>query len=144
MAYEGNMMTGLTPTPTPETTPFWDAAASGRLSIQRCTSCREHYFYPRPFCPACGSDEVEWTIVSGRARLVSYIVNYLPLPPFDRATPQVIALVALEEGPHLMTNIVGTEPDPGLLELDMLLEVVFVERADYMLPMFQPSLGGAR
>jgi len=76
---------GLTPTPTPETAPYWAAAAAattaGRLSIQRCRPCGRHYFYPRSFCPRCQSADVEWTDVSGRGRLISYVINYRPIPP---------------------------------------------------------------
>jgi len=57
-----------------------------------------NYFYPRSFCPVCQSADVEWTDVSGRGRLVSYVINHRPLPPADLGVPQVIALVELEEG----------------------------------------------
>ncbi|MEU7748399.1 zinc ribbon domain-containing protein [Nonomuraea sp. NPDC049158] len=55
------------PRPTPETQPFWDGTAAGELRIQRCMACARHYFYPRPGCPHCGSADVEWVRVSGRA-----------------------------------------------------------------------------
>jgi hypothetical protein len=136
-------MPGFVPTPTPETAPFWLAAAQGRLSIQRCSSCAIHYFYPRPFCPHCGSGEVSWTTVSGRATLISYVINYRPLPPFAPDVPMVVALVRLEEGPHLMTNIVGIPPDPEHLPLDLPLIVTFVERGDVTLPVFAPAKDAA-
>ncbi|PZG09659.1 DNA-binding protein [Nonomuraea aridisoli] len=109
------------------------------MRVQRCTSCAQHYFYPRPFCPRCGSGEVEWTAVSGEARLVSYIINHRPLPPFDPGTPIIVALVELAEGPRLMTNIVGVAPDPENLELDMPLKVEFTQREGFTLPVFAPA-----
>ncbi|TDD45096.1 MFS transporter [Nonomuraea terrae] len=133
---KGNAMPGPAPAPTPETLPFWEGAANKELRIQRCVSCARHYFYPRPFCPRCGSGDVEWTTVSGDARLLSYVINYRPLPPFDPGTPVIVALVELAEGPHMMTNIVGVEPDPEKLELDMPLKVTFVERENFTLPVF--------
>nr|WP_279634630.1 MFS transporter [Streptomyces carpinensis] len=136
---KGNAMPGPAPVPTPETLPFWEGAARQELRIQRCTSCAEHYFYPRPFCPRCGSAEVEWTTVSGDARLLSYVINHRPLPPFDPATPVVVALVELAEGPHLMTNIVDVAPEPENLELDMKLKVRFLEREGFTLPVFAPA-----
>ncbi|MDR0357999.1 MAG: Zn-ribbon domain-containing OB-fold protein [bacterium] len=137
-------MSGPIPEPTPETLPFWAATARGALQIQRCSSCRRHYFYPRPFCPRCGSADVSWTRVSGSARLVSYVINHRPLPPFDPETPIVIALVQLTEGPRLMTNIVDVPPDPAALRLDMPLEVTFVERGTFNLPVFKPAGAVAR
>jgi uncharacterized OB-fold protein len=132
-------MTGPTPVPTPETLPFWDGAAQGELRVQRCRSCERYYFYPRPFCPRCFSQDVEWTTVSGDARLVSYVINYRPLPPFDPSVPIVVALVELAEGPRMMSNIVGVAPDPSALELDMPLTVSFAPRGDYALPVFTPA-----
>src|SRR3546814_9026545 len=90
------MSIGPIPEPTPETAPFWQGAAEGELRIQRCVRCESFYFYPRPFCPKCNSDEVEWKPVSGRARLASYIINYRPSPEFESKDPQIIALVTLE------------------------------------------------
>lgn len=82
--------------------------------------------------------------MSGSARLVSYIINHRPLPPFDPETPIVIALVQLTEGPQLMTNIVHVLPDPEALRLDMPLEVTFVERGTFNLPVFKPAEAVAR
>lgn len=131
------------PTPTPETAPYWDGAAQGELRLQQCDACREYYFYPRPTCPHCHGSEVTWRAVSGRARLVSYVINQRPLPPFDPDTPFVIGLVELEEGPRMMTNIVEVEAVPSALELDMALSVRFVIRGDQKLPVFAPA-GGER
>ncbi|EPR12435.1 DNA-binding protein [Sphingobium indicum IP26] len=132
------MSIGPIPEPTPETAPFWQGAAEGELRIQRCVRCGSFYFYPRPFCPKCNSDEVEWKPVSGRARLASYIINYRPSPEFESKDPQIIALVTLEEGPRLCTNIVGVEPEPDNLPLGMELQVAFEPRGDQFLPVFKP------
>jgi uncharacterized OB-fold protein len=128
-----------TPMPTPETQPYWDGARAGQLRIQRCTACREHYFYPRPFCPRCGSAEVEWVTASGRATLHSYVINHRPAPGFEADAPYAIAIVALEEGPRMMSNIVGVESTPEHLVLDMPLEVAFEERGDQRVPVFRPA-----
>ena len=126
------------PKPTPETEPFWAAAQEGRLSIQRCRSCTRHYFYPRAYCPNCGCADVEWTDVSGRARLESYVINHRPLPGAESLSP-IIALVVLEEGPRMMTTIVGVEPDPAKLALDQPLTVTFEDRGDVRVPVFTPA-----
>ena len=134
-------MPGPEPLPTPDTAPYWEGAAAGELRIQQCTSCTRYYFYPRPFCPNCGSAEVEWRVTSGRATLVSYVINHRPIPPTDE--PLVIALVQLEEGPRMMTNVVGVEPLPENLPLDLPLRVAFEQRGEHSIPVFTPA-GAAR
>ncbi|MFC5821586.1 Zn-ribbon domain-containing OB-fold protein [Nonomuraea harbinensis] len=132
------MIEDFMPRPTPETAPYWEAAKAGELRIQKCGACGRHYFYPRPFCRYCASPDVAWVTVSGRARLVSYVINRRPMPGFESVSP-VIALVELDEGPRLMTNVVGVEPAPENLPLDLRLRVTFEERGGTVLPVFQPE-----
>ena len=127
------------PVPTPETQPFWDGCAAGELCIQRCTDCGKPYFYPRPVCPACGSRNVEWFTASGRATLYSYVINHRAAPGFAGDVPYAIAVVQLEEGPRMMSNIVGLPATPEALVLDMPLQVTFETRGDVSLPQFQPA-----
>lgn len=130
------------PVPTPETAHFWEGTKRGELRLQRCDDCERVYFPPRPFCPACSSRSVSVFAASGKATLYSYVINHRPHPAFDG--PYAIAVVELEEGPRMMTNIVGTEQTPEALELDMSLEVTFdTVDDDITLPRFQPA-GGAR
>jgi uncharacterized OB-fold protein len=106
--------------------------------MQRCNDCAEVYFPPRPFCPACASKSVEVFAASGRALLYSYVINQRPHPAFDG--PYSIAVVELEEGPRMMTNIVNVEQTPEALQLDMALEVTFEVLTDEItLPYFQPA-----
>jgi uncharacterized protein len=130
------------PEPTPETQPFWDGTAAGELRVQRCGACARHYFYPRPGCPHCGADDVAWVTVSGRATLYSYVINHRPAPGFAADGPYAIAVVELEEGVRMMTNIVATEITPENLRLDMPLRVVFEPRGDMHLPLFTPDDAG--
>lgn len=127
------------PQPTPETQPFWDGTAAGELRLPRCVSCDRHYFPPRPFCPDCLSDDVVWEPVSGRGTLHTYVINHRAAPGFE--APYAIAVVQLEEGPRMMSNIVGVEQTPDALELDMALEVTFEQRNDVILPVFRPAAG---
>jgi uncharacterized protein len=125
------------PQPTPQTQPFWDGTAAGELRLQRCRPCARHYFPPRPFCPRCLGDDVAWERVTGRGRLHSYLINQRPAPGFE--APYTIAVVELEEGPRMMSNVIGVEAVPEALELDMELEVVFEEQGDVRLPRFRPA-----
>jgi uncharacterized OB-fold protein len=128
----------VTPVPTPETQPYWDAAAAGELRIQRCADCGIAYFYPRPICPSCGSGNVEWFTASGRATLYSYVINHRPAPGFEADAPYAIAVVQLAEGPRMMTSLVGVDPTPEALQLDMELRVAFEQRGELSLPVFTP------
>jgi len=134
-----NKMPRALPQPTPETQHFWDGCRDGELRLQRCCACRESYFPPRPFCPHCGNREVEVYAASGRATLYSYIINYRPRP--DMGTePHSIAVVTLEEGPRMMTNIIGCPQTPEALQLDMPLQVSFEAQTDAIaLPLFRPA-----
>ena len=127
------------PEPTPDTQPFWDGCARGELMLQRCRTCGEPYFYPRPVCPACGSTDVEWFIASGLATLYSYVINHRPARGFEADAPYAIAVVELAEGPRMMTNIVGVPNTPEDLILDMELQVTFERRGDISLPVFTPA-----
>jgi uncharacterized protein len=127
------------PRPTPETAPYWQGASEGELRIQRCRACGSHYFYPRTSCPHCGSTDVEWTTVSGRGSLHTYLINHRPAPGFEDDAPYAIAVVELEEGPRMMSNIVGIENTPENLVLDMALEVTFEPRGEMSVPVFRPA-----
>ena len=126
------------PKPTPETQHYWDGAREGELRLQTCQSCHATYFPPRPFCPECGSRDVAVTKASGKGKLLSYVINHLPSPGFE--PPFAIAIVELEEGPRLMSNIVDCDQTPEALRLDMPLEVTFEKLTDEItLPQFRPA-----
>ena len=117
------------PQPDLETQPFWDAAREGRLLIKRCNDCMRTHFYPRPFCPHCWSQAVEWMDASGRATLYTWsVVHRNDLPPFQERVPYVAAIVDLAEGPRMMTNVVDCEFDQ--LEMGMALDAVFHPTSD--------------
>ena len=135
-------MSRSVPVPTPETAHYWEGARAGELRLQRCDDCDHVYFPPRPFCPGCSSRAVSVFTASGRGALASYVINERPHPSFDG--PFAIALVALEEGPRMMSNIVDCEQTPEALELDMPLEVRFEKLSvEISLPVFAPAKGGS-
>ena len=130
------------PRPTPETQHYWDGTRAGELRLQRCGACSKVYFPPRPFCPGCASRDVQVFSASGRATLHSYVISHRPMPGFE--APYSIAVVELEEGPRLMTNIVESPQTPEALQLDMPLEVVFEAVSDDItLPLFKPATAAA-
>jgi hypothetical protein len=130
------------PVPAPpvtlETKPFWDATAEGRLVLPRCDDCATVIWYPRAICPACGSLAVTWFDASGGGTVYSFTVVRKGQGPWREAAPYVVAYVELDEGPRVMTNIVGCEPDT--VEVGMRVSVVFHPTdAGPALPRFQPA-----
>jgi uncharacterized OB-fold protein len=131
----------ILPQPTPETKHFWDGCKNGALRLQRCRACGHTYFPPRPFCPKCASAEVEVYTASGKAVLWSYIINHRPRPDIG-TEPYAVALVKLDEGPLMLTNIVECPQTPEALQLDMPLRVAFAKQTDDItLPFFTPAKG---
>jgi uncharacterized protein len=130
------------PEPTPETQHFWEGTKAGELRLQRCDRCSKVYFPPRPFCPECSHRSVSVFRASGRARLASYVINHRSHPAWDG--PYAIALVELEEGVRMMSNVVGCAQTPEALVIDMPLEVTFEKLTDAItLPLFKPAGGSA-
>ena len=106
-----SVVTSGLPTPelemTPETAPYWAAADKGKLVLPRCQRCGHVIWYPRTFCPLCGSADVEWIEASGRGTIYSYTVVRQSQGRFAGAVPYVLAYVELAEGPRVLTNITG-------------------------------------
>ncbi|WOX23783.1 Zn-ribbon domain-containing OB-fold protein [Streptomyces solicathayae] len=106
------------------TRPYWDAAADGRLLIRRCGACGKAHHYPREFCPFCWSEDVVWEPASGRATLYTWsVVHRNDLPPFGERVPYTAAVVDLDEGPRMMTEVVDC-PEAEL-RIGMPLQVAF-------------------
>lgn len=134
-AYQGPL-----PVRQPESDFYWGKAQAHELWLRRCNDCNRAYFYPRDFCPRCGSRNVEWTRASGRGTLHTFaIVHRAPTPAFRDQTPFVVAMVDLEEGARMPTNLVGVEPDPAHITVGMEVAVTFDDVTDEItLPKFKP------
>lgn len=127
------------PQPTPETERYWEGCKRHELWLPYCLTCKAAFFYPRPFCPRCFGWDVEWRQASGRGTVYTYAIQYRPQVPGIQP-PYVTAIVQLEEGPRLMTNLIGVEPDPAQIRCDMPVEVTFEDFSDEIsLPMFRPA-----
>lgn len=129
------------PSPQGESDFYWEKANQHELWIRKCDDCGETYFYPRDISPCCFSKQTSWVRASGRATLHTFaIVHRAPTEQFADDAPYVTAIVELEEGPRMPTNIIGVvEPTPDKLRIGMPLEVVFEDVSDVIsLPKFQP------
>jgi uncharacterized OB-fold protein len=119
------------------TQPYWDGLAEGVLRIKRCDGCGRSHFYPRPFCPHCWSERVVWQDTSGYGTLYTFsVVRANDLPPFGKRVPYVAAVVQLDEGPRVMTNLVDCEIDE--VWIGMPVEAVFREVDGLTLAYFRP------
>jgi uncharacterized OB-fold protein len=127
------------PTVEDETRPFWDAAADGRLLIQRCQACDEWQYYPRPFCKRCWSDDVTWVEASGKGTLYTFsIVRRNDLPPFGERVPYVPAIVQLEEGPRMMTEVVDADLETLQIGIDLVVDFADIDD-ELKRPVFRPA-----
>jgi uncharacterized protein len=127
------------PSPDEETQPFWDGCREGRFLLRHCNACNHDHYYPRPFCPLCWSDDVTWKEASGRGTLYTYsVVHVNDLPPFNERVPYVAAIVELDEGPRVMTNVEGVPFEA--LQCGMAVTVEFKAISDDIsIPVFRPS-----
>lgn len=91
----------------PESRPYWEALKQHRLTLKHCRDCGRHHFYPRALCPHCHSDALGWVEARGTGSIYSYTIARRPAgPAFKADTPYVVALIDLDEGARLMSNIV--------------------------------------
>jgi uncharacterized OB-fold protein len=122
-----------------ETRAFWEGCARGELVLQRCRACGAVRHRPRALCPACLADETEHFPASGRGVVHTFTVTHQnQAPAFRAACPYVLAYVELEEGPRLLTNVVGCAPDQ--VRVGMPVRVAFEPtEGRYPAPVFRPA-----
>jgi uncharacterized OB-fold protein len=123
----------------PRTKPFWEAARQHELRIQRCPDCGYYRYPPAPRCPECLAVNDDWVRVSGRGKIWSFnVYHHLFAKSFADDLPYNTALVELDEGPRLITNIVGIPNDQ--LRIDLPVEVWFEDVTDEVaLVKFKPA-----
>ena len=131
------------PAPSPEAQRFWEGAKKHELWIPFCRSCEASYWYPRDFCPHCGSRDVEWRRSAGKGRVYTFAIQYRAFHPgWSNEVPYVTALIDLDEGVRIFSNLVEVEADPRAIHCEMPVEVVFEDATDEItLPKFRPVSG---
>ena len=141
MSVDLNALKTAGPTITALTKPFWEAAAEGRLKIQRCENCSRAVFYPRPICPHCWSPRLVWKEASGNGRLKSFSEVHKPgHPGWLPAAPYLVGLVELAEGPTMLSFILaGTRP----LKVGDMLQLAPTAIGGRVMPAFKPVEPGA-
>lgn len=125
------------PQPTDLSKPHWEGCREGKLRVQRCGECGHFIFIPRPTCTRCLSEDLEWVESTGRGVLYSHTTVHRPQRP-EFQVPYVVAIVELEEGWHMLSNLVDVPP--GKIAIGMPVEVTFREMTDEItLPFFRPA-----
>ena len=122
----------------PETAAWWEGCRNHELLLQSSTKCGHRQFYPRIICTECMSDKLEWTRSAGRGQVLTFTICRLPVSEaYAGDVPYVIALVQLEEGPTMMSNIIQCDPDA--VTTGMPVEVIFEQRSEEItIPQFRP------
>jgi hypothetical protein len=129
------------PRPAPESLPYWQAAKEHRLALPKCEDCAQFWFPPSRTCPHCLSTNFSFQNVSGRGKVFSFVTFHrVYRPAFAQDVPYVVALVELEEGPRVLTNILGISHED--VRCEMPVEVVFDDYdEDMSIPKFRPLAG---
>ncbi len=128
------------PIPTPTSQPFWDALADHRIEVQHCSACEQYIYYPRLHCPGCLSRDLEWREVPGTGVVYTYTIARRPTaPPWSKDVPQQIAVVELDEGPRLTTELVNVAPED--IKVGLRVKPVFADHAEagVTLLLFEPA-----
>ena len=121
-----------------ENKPFWNYCKQHELRMQKCLQCGKIRYPVSPICPHCLSMESEWVKLSGKGRVYSFaIIRRAPHPAFAGEVPYTVAIIETEEGPRLISNVIGCRPED--VQIDMPVEVVFEDiTEEFALPKFKP------
>ena len=122
-----------------ETRAYWEGAGRHELVLQRCVACGATQHRPRALCATCLSERIEHFVASGRGTLHTYTVTHQnQAPGFREALPCVLAVVQLDEGPRMMTNLVGCAPDAVRIGMPVVVEYEDVT-SEITLAKFKPA-----
>ncbi len=128
--------TRIAPIVTPDAKTFWEAADREEFIGQKCSDCGKFRFPPRPMCPHCHSLKREEVKLSGRGTVYTWAVPRHP-PPFGFREPPIIAVIALDEGIRMVSNVVGVKIED--MKHDMPVEVTFEDTMNkHKVPVFRP------
>ncbi len=129
------------PKPNADTRIFWEQCKEHRLTFQKCNDCGHIRWPPAIICPQCHSDSHDSILSPGRGTVYTFVVYHQAFhPAFKEDLPYVVAVVKLEEGPQIVSNIVGCAPEK--VTCDMSVELIWEDITDeFSLPKFQPTSG---
>ena len=126
------------PVPSVDSAPFWEGCTQGKLLLQACDACNSMIYFPRRACPNCGASSLRWTQASGRGRVFSFSEVHVSFygPEWNSELPYTLALVDLEEGPRMLSRLIG---DTAGIQIADPVEVTFVDVENQKMPFFKRS-----
>lgn len=119
----------IQPRPTAVSEPYWQGCRDNELRLQFCPRCNQYQFYPRIVCSGCGSKELEWRQATGKGNIASFTVVRRGVSEAYTA-PYVVALIDLEEGVRMMSQVMTSDPDDGTLLVGAKVSVDFAQWSD--------------
>lgn len=128
------------PVPTKLSRPFWEAAKTGKLVFQFCHQCQSFQSYPKPCCSECGSDSLEWKGVCGKGRVYSFTIPRYVVGNssfFQDKLPFIVAIIELDEGIRIYSNIIGVKPEGVTIGMKVQVEFENIS-PEINLPKFKP------
>jgi uncharacterized OB-fold protein len=127
------------PTITEFNRPYWDALKAGKLLFRQCVRCGHNHLPARTECPKCLSDDIGWKESAGRGKLISWVVYHTAFhAAFAERLPYTVAIVELDEGARLISNVVGVS-DPEALAIDQRLVLTVEDEHGVAVPRFRPE-----
>ena len=123
-----------------DTKEYWAATKNKELRYQQCKQCNTVVFYPRRHCTGCTSGELEWKVASGKGTVYTYSVVRQSYHPFFRQKiPYAVAWIDLDEGPRLLSNVVGIDDPLTQVKIGMKVQVEWEAHEDLSIPLFKPA-----
>jgi uncharacterized OB-fold protein len=117
---------------------YFEGCAQGELRVRCCLRCAARFRFAHAWCPRCWSQELDFVVASGRGKVTNFcVVHQAPYPAFEESVPYVLALVELEEGVRMMSNVIDCPPERVSIGLEV--RVKFEPRGAVSLPMFVPD-----
>jgi uncharacterized OB-fold protein len=122
-----------------DTREFWAFTKEKEFRYQQCDSCDKVIFYPRRHCTGCTSGTLQWKVASGKGTIYTYSVVRQSYHPFFRnKVPYAVAWIDMDEGPRILSNVVGVEDALNDVEIGMKVEVEWEEHEHLNIPLFKP------
>lgn len=125
------------PKPTNASLPFWEACDREELILPVCNACHHTFYFPRIHCPVCASRDLSWRRASGRAKVFTYthVAVSFHGPDWDSQLPYTVVIVDLEEGPRMVSRLIG--PGRESVKTGDAVSVTFPHVEERKLPFFQ-------
>ena len=136
-------MTQPVPHPTRWSAPYWQAARERRFIIQCCKACDQLIMYPKPFCPTCLGEDLDWRPSAGKGEIYTVTVQRAGAPSgFEDQLPYVLAVIRLDDGVQLISRIVGEGAEDAACGDRVVVDFQEAPGTDVVLPVFRLTSGG--